>query len=198
MIDRVPILPKWLFPCLLTLLLWGSWGVIYKVIGARLTAVQSQALSTLGILPIVLLLAGSPRRLSGARKLRGSVYAFSAGMLSGLGNIAYYQAIDRGGKASTAAAVTALYPVATILLAMLILKEKPRRLQLGGIVGSLGAIYLFNVGAARIWFPNGSATLWHRSSVGGVPAFFRRFRPTISRPSWPPAGSCWPSCRSRL
>jgi uncharacterized membrane protein len=146
-IDRLPTVPKWLFPCLLTLLFWGSWAVVYKVIGARLTAVQSQALSTLGIVPIVLLLAGSPRRLTGTRKLRGSVYAFSAGVLSGLGNIAYYQAIDRGGKASTAAAVTALYPVATVLLAMLVLKEKPRRLQMGGIAGSLLAIYLFNVGA---------------------------------------------------
>jgi transporter family protein len=131
----------------LTLLFWGSWGVVYKVIGDSLSAAQSQALSTLGILPIVLLLLGSPRRLTGTRKLRGSLYAFGGGVVSGLGNIAYYQAIRLGGKASTAAALTALYPMATVLLAMLLLQEKPRRLQIAGIAASLGAIYLFNVGA---------------------------------------------------
>jgi drug/metabolite transporter (DMT)-like permease len=142
-------IPKWLLPCLLTLLCWGGWAVVYKVLGASMSAAQSQAFSTLGILPIVLLLAATPGRLTGTRKLRGSVYALASGLLSALGTLAYYQAIEEGGKASTAASLTAVYPMTTVVLGMLLLHENPRPLQVAGIAGSLGAIYLFNVGEGQ-------------------------------------------------
>src|SRR5262245_16329846 len=85
----------------------GRLAVVYQVLGASMSAAQSQAFSTLGILPIMLLLAATPGRLTGTRRLRGSVYALASGLLSGLGNLAYYLAIEAGGKASTAASLSA-------------------------------------------------------------------------------------------
>jgi transporter family protein len=137
-------MPKWLVYCLLTLVFWGVWGVIGKAL-VGLSAAQSQALSTLGILPIMAVLAASPNWRVGERKLRGSALAFAAGVMVGLGNIAYYQALVAGAKAATAVSLTAIYPVTTAVLAVLFLKETPNRVQLLGIGGSVVAIYLLNV-----------------------------------------------------
>jgi drug/metabolite transporter (DMT)-like permease len=62
-----------------------------------------------------------------------------------LGNVFYYDVLGRGGKAALIVPLTALYPLVTILLAMLLLKERLNRIQLGGVLLSLIAIYLFNV-----------------------------------------------------
>src|SRR6185295_19310606 len=53
--------------------------------------------------------------------------------------------LSRGGQAATLVPFTVLYPLVTILLAMLFLKERLNRIQLGGVCVSLVAIYLFNV-----------------------------------------------------
>jgi drug/metabolite transporter (DMT)-like permease len=94
----------------------------------------------------MLVLCASPGWREGQRKLRGSSLAFIAGVLVALGNMAYYQALAAGAEAATAVSLTALYPVATIVLARLLLSEKPSRWQLAGIGGSLAAIWLLSVG----------------------------------------------------
>jgi drug/metabolite transporter (DMT)-like permease len=66
-------------------------------------------------------------------------------LLACLGNVAYYHALNLGGKASTVAPLTALYPLVTVGLAVLLLKERLGVAQLAGIGLSLLAIYLFNV-----------------------------------------------------
>jgi uncharacterized membrane protein len=136
--------PKWLVFSLLTAGCFGVWGVLGKSL-EHYNPFQNQAFSSLGILPIILLLARSPNWRVGESRLRGSTFAFVSGVLVGTGNIAYYHALGIGGKASTAAALTGLYPLTTVALGMLLLKETPHRMQLVGIVGSLGAIFLMTV-----------------------------------------------------
>jgi len=50
-------MPAWLTWTFVALLSWGFWAVLSKLLGDALTPEQSQALSTLGILPILLPLA---------------------------------------------------------------------------------------------------------------------------------------------
>ena len=76
---------------------------------------------------------------------RGALLALGAGTLTCLGNVAYYSVLNRGAKAATVVPLTALYPVVTVLLAVMILKERLNAIQIAGIVLSLIAIYLFNV-----------------------------------------------------
>jgi transporter family protein len=149
-------MPKWLLSCSLTIVFWGIWGAIGKALGG-LSAVQSQALSTLGIVPIMMALAASPNWRVGDRKLRGSLSAFVAGVLVCVGNIAYYQALAAGAKAATTASLTAIYPITTVALAILLLGEKPNPVQLAGIAGSMVAIYLLNVGQAEGFWSGGMA-----------------------------------------
>jgi len=129
------------------LLSWGIWAVLSKVLGDALTAEQSQALSTLGILPVVAYFAISVARrneLKGASQ-KGIFLTFFGGVVSCIGNLAYYGALARGEKVATVVSLTALYPVTTILLAMIFLRERLNRIQFAGIALSFAAIWLFNV-----------------------------------------------------
>jgi transporter family protein len=138
-------MPRWLRWSLLALLAWGVWAVIAKLIGDALSGAHNQALSTLGILPVMLAFVLSRKSPKEGDRRRGIFYALAGGAVSCAGNVFYYDILSRGAKAATIVPLTALYPLATILLAMLLLREKLNRIQMGGVLVSLLAIYLFNV-----------------------------------------------------
>lgn len=147
--------PRWLVLAASAVLLWGLWAVLGRVLGDRLTAAQGQALSTLGVLPVMWMLGKSGRlKVIGDLK-RGVVTGFASGVLVCLGNVAYYQALRLGEKTSTVIPLTALYPLVTIVLAVLLLRERLNRFQGLGVLLALVSIYLFNVtvfaGVANRW-----------------------------------------------
>jgi drug/metabolite transporter (DMT)-like permease len=137
-------MPRWLFWMLVTLLSWGLWAILLheKLATQPVSAAQSQAMSTLGILPI-LIAVGLIKDESPPRNYRrGVVLAFGSGVISGLGNIGYYAALANS-QASTVVPLAALYPAVTILLAIPLLRERVAGLQWLGVAASLVAIYLF-------------------------------------------------------
>ena len=138
-------MPRWLRWSVLALLSWGVWAIMAKLIGDALSGAHNQALSTLGILPVMLAMGVTRKFSSTGNRRRGIGFALASGAVSCLGNVFYYDILSRGGKATTIVPLTALYPLVTILLAILLLKERLNRIQLGGVLVSLLAIYLFNV-----------------------------------------------------
>ena len=139
------MIAPWLFWTLLALASWGVWALLSKLIGDALSPGQSQALSTIGLVPVIIGLAFSRKLGASGERRRGIVLAFGAGVLTCIGNIAYYGVLNSGAKAATVVPLTAMYPLVTMLLAVLLLKETLNRVQVIGIVLSLIAIYLFNV-----------------------------------------------------
>jgi drug/metabolite transporter (DMT)-like permease len=136
-------MPRWLFWMLLTLLSWGIWAILSKFIPADISPAHSQAMSTIGLAPILAALWAMKDPAVPGNRRRGIVLAFTAGLISAVGNVAYYAALGDA-KAATIVPLTALYPAVTILLAMPVLKERVTPLQWGGMAVSLAAIYLFN------------------------------------------------------
>jgi len=143
---------RWLLWTLLAVFCWGIWALLGKLIGDALSPVLTQALSTLGLLPVILLLCFSRKLASPGNRSRGAAFALGAGTLTCLGNIAYYDVLNRGAKAATVVPLTALYPLITVLLAVAVLKERLNLIQCLGIALSLVAIYLFNVQQDRGFF----------------------------------------------
>jgi transporter family protein len=143
--------PRWLVFTILTLLLWGGWGLVSKPLSAALSAWQVQAFSSLGLLPVIAVLALGPNREARPNARTGFWLAFAAGLLGSLGNVAYYQALAAGGKAAAVTPLTALYPLVTIGLALLVLRERLNAIQGVGALLALGAVYCFNVGAGSAW-----------------------------------------------
>lgn len=140
------MIPLWAIWTFIALVSWGCWAIISKLIGNALTPEASQALSTIGLLPVIIGLAlAKPTDARGNKKL-GVGLAFASGILTCLGNIAYY-ALLNSAKAITIVPLTALYPIVTVVLAVLFLKERLNPLQFGGIALALAAIYFFNVPA---------------------------------------------------
>jgi drug/metabolite transporter (DMT)-like permease len=66
-----------------------------------------------------------------------------AGMLDTVGNLFYIRATQLG-RLDVAAVVCSLYPAGTILLAALVLHERPTRRQLAGMALALGAVMLLS------------------------------------------------------
>ncbi len=141
-------LPRWLLWSILTILLWGVWGLVSKIASEGVDMYVNQLLYTVGLLPLMVFVGWavwkrSPREEPVARR-KGVFWAFLTGILGGLGNLAFFQALVKGGKASVIAPVTALFPMVTVLLAMLFLKERLGRVQWAGLGLAFVAIYLLS------------------------------------------------------
>jgi drug/metabolite transporter (DMT)-like permease len=167
-------MPRWLLWSFVALLSWGVWAILSKLIGDALSAAHSQALSTIGLVPVILALGFSRRLSTTGHQLRGTLCALAAGVLGCAGNIAYYHALNRGGKAATVVALAALYPLVTILLAVALLKEKLNRIQIAGVLTSLAAIYLFNVYSAQGLFSSGLTYALVPIAFWGVAGFLQK------------------------
>ena len=76
--------------------------------------------------------------------LGGSLAAFLAGAALWIGIIAFVFALSQGGKASIVVPVTALYPVVTIGLSVVILKEQITPTAGLGIAFALIAVVLLS------------------------------------------------------
>ncbi|MCI0748285.1 MAG: DMT family transporter [Verrucomicrobia subdivision 3 bacterium] len=167
-------MPRWLLWALLAVLCWGVWAIVSKLIGGALSPAQSQALSTLGSLPVIAALCLSKRLTASGNRRRGIVLALVAGALVCLGNVAYYHALNLGGKASTVVPLTALYPLVTILLALLLLRERLGSIQIVGLCFSLLAIWLFNVPGVEGWLTGWLAFALVPVAVWGVAGLLQK------------------------
>jgi bacterial/archaeal transporter family protein len=141
-------LPKWLLWSLITIVLWGTWGLVSKVASAGMDAYVNQLLYTAGLAPLLIFVAWTVHRrgTQDAREGRalGIFWAFFTGILGGVGNIFFFQAMVAGGKASVVAPVTALFPMITVMLALIFLHERLGRVQWLGLALAFLAIYLLS------------------------------------------------------
>ncbi len=138
-------MPRWLAFSLLTILCWGAWGAVSKVASDGVDANTNQIFFTLGLLPLMAVLARSPKLRGGTQRGSGIAWAFVTGILGGTGNIAFFRALAVGGKASIVVPVTALFPLVTVVLAVVFLRERLGTVQKAGLVVALAAIYLLSM-----------------------------------------------------
>ena len=134
----LPFFPRWLRHCLLCIGWWGLFGFLAKLGADGASPSNLQVLFTVGMVPLVLVaLVRSNLQVETDR--RGVVCGVLNGVLSGLGGLAYFAAMSQG-QASIVGPVTSLFPLITVVLALLLLKERINRLQGIGIILALVAI----------------------------------------------------------
>src|SRR5207249_9915582 len=105
---RTALMPRWLRWSVLALLSWGVWASMARLIGEALSGAHNQALSTLGMLPVMLALGISKSFSTTGNRRRGILYALASGAVSCIGNVVYYGVLSHGGKAAMIVPLTAL------------------------------------------------------------------------------------------
>ena len=131
---------SWLIPASAALIIYGFWGffpklavtyinpasaLIYEVAGAMLVGLLT--LFWVGFQP------ESPPK--------GILFAVLTGVAGMLGTLCFFAAASRG-KLSVVVSMTALYPLITILLAAIFLREPVTAKQILGMVCAVAAILL--------------------------------------------------------
>jgi transporter family protein len=119
------------------IVLWGVNGLFMKLGTNRVSARSMVIWVTAGFL-VLLPLLWKESTLAGLSTSVISV-GLIAGMVNGLGNWAVFACLERGAKASVAIPLTALYPLCTVILATIFLKERPSALQWLGIALAVAA-----------------------------------------------------------
>jgi drug/metabolite transporter (DMT)-like permease len=132
----------WLLYAILAALAWGIWGILTKFISADINPFTTHFMFTTGALftlPMVI------RRCKiNELNLTGILIGFIAGILVILGNVSVYQSFNTGGNASVVIPFTSLYPLITIIIALVFFKEKLNWLNALGIIIVLPAIIIMS------------------------------------------------------
>jgi uncharacterized membrane protein len=135
---------KWFWYSLLCVLSWGAWALLSKLGSNEIPAMTMQFLFTFGALPVALALLIVQRgKLEKSGK--GIFYAVANGVLSAVGGLALFAAYRSGGNTSVITAATALYPMITVVLAVLILRERLTWVQVLGLGFAAAAIVSFSL-----------------------------------------------------
>jgi transporter family protein len=131
---------SWLTAALISMVCFGLWGFFSKMTIYYVDAKSGLLYQVVGFAIIGLMLL-SFMNFKPDNDMRGIGFGVLAGFASSIGSLLLLVAADKG-KVTTVVTLTALYPLITILLAYLLLKEGINSKQACGVVFALAAIYL--------------------------------------------------------
>src|SRR5215813_1130210 len=121
----------WMVYASVAIVLWGINGLFMKLGTNRVSARAMVIWVTAGFV-VLLPWMWKLTTLAGLSK-NVILVGLIAGAVNGLGNWAVFACLEKGAKASVAIPLTALYPLCTVALATIFLKERPTTLQWLGI-----------------------------------------------------------------
>lgn len=134
----------WLGFAILALVLWGITGVTQKLSTNRISSERSFlwfCWAMVALSGAVLLLVRPHSRLSTVVVL----CSVAGGALNGLGAWTSFRALESGGKASIVISLISLYPLLTVVLAVLLLHERLTWMQSAGAVTAIAAAILLSL-----------------------------------------------------
>jgi transporter family protein len=136
-------IPVWLWYALLGIFWWGLWGFLSKIGSDAAGPMQMQILFTLGMIPVAVgMLLQMQWKVD--RDRGGVTYGLLCGIATGLGTLGYYAAL-REQNASVVTPVTGLFPVLTVALAFVVLRERLNKVQVGGMLLALASIAILSI-----------------------------------------------------
>ncbi|MBC7922411.1 MAG: DMT family transporter [Ferruginibacter sp.] len=133
---------RWILYSVAAAFCWGCWGVVAKLVSDQVTPFTNHLLFSAGMLLTLPLVV---KRLGITRPNRqGILWGLVAGVLAVTGNVAVYKAFSTGGLAAIVIPVTNLYPLVTIVIALLVFKEKLNWINAVGILLAIPAVVMLS------------------------------------------------------
>lgn len=145
----------WILYSVAAAFFWGCWGVVAKLISDQVSPFMNHVLFSVGMLltlPLVVKKVGTTRP-----NHKGITWGLVAGVLAVTGNVAVYKAFSTGGLAAIVIPVTNLYPLVTIVIALLVFKEKLNWINAVGILLAIPAVIMLS--GESLLFDNPAAFL---------------------------------------
>src|SRR5215208_6869986 len=131
----------WFLFTMAAISLWGFYGVAFKLAADRMPPLPGQVISSIGLLIPALFLFRSVARERSDRA--GLWIGFGSGLFGAAGNLALFASLNEGGKAAVVFPLTALYPLITVVIAIIFMRETARLIQgLGMILAILAVVLL--------------------------------------------------------
>ena len=127
----------WIIYAGVAILLWGVNGLFMKL-GTNRVSARSMVIWVTAGFAVLLPWMWKMTSLAGL-STKVLMVGLIAGAVNGLGNWAVFACLEKGAKASVAIPLTALYPLCTVALAMVFLRERPTGIQWIGIAMSVAA-----------------------------------------------------------
>lgn len=143
----------WIYFSIAAALFWGVWGVVAKFISEEVNPYANHVLFTIGMLFTLPLVIGKIRKETPDKK--GIGWGLVSGVLAVIGNVAVFQAFTSGGLAAIVIPLTNLYPLVTIVIALLVFKEKLNWLNGLGVLLAIPAVIMLS--GQRLLFDDPSA-----------------------------------------
>lgn len=126
----------------ITLFFWGFWGFFPKLATKNISPMSGMVYEIIGVVivgVVVLFMVNFQPEVN----TKGIVYSILTGLFGTIGTIFFFYAFSTG-KTTSVILTTAMYPVITLFLAFVILRE-PITLKQGiGMIFSLIALILIN------------------------------------------------------
>jgi len=135
---------KWFWCSLLTVLAWAAWAICAKIGSNELSASAMQFFFGIGAAPLALLLL-IKQGFKFERDSLGIFYGVANGLLSSVGNLALLAAFRSGGNTAVITTATSLYPMITVGLAIVVLRERLTRRQILGVGFAAAAMMIFSL-----------------------------------------------------
>jgi uncharacterized membrane protein len=134
----------WLGFSIVALFLWGITGVTQKLATNRITSERSFLWFCWAMVALSVVVVFVVHLKWGLGRLV-VISSIAGGALNGLGAWTSFRALESGGKASIVISLVSLYPLLTVLLAVLILGERLTGLQTVGAFTAIAAAILLSV-----------------------------------------------------
>ncbi|OBC17073.1 hypothetical protein A5784_24750 [Mycobacterium sp. 852013-50091_SCH5140682] len=169
----------WIFYATLLIVFWGIWGAC-SALPATIYGYPDEMIYSIWALTMLIPAVFALRRQRFDRRPRAAVYGLLIGITGAGGQLLLFQALTMG-PAYLIFPIVSISPAITVVMAMVLLRERVSGLAVVGLIAALAAIILFSitssdsVGSSGPWLPLAVliCVAW------GVQAYFMRKTATI-------------------
>jgi drug/metabolite transporter (DMT)-like permease len=122
---------------------WVPWTFVSKLGSEQIPATTMQYLFNWGSIPVGLGFL-MKQRFRIEKSPKGIAFGLTVGILSAIGQLALFAAFRYSSNASVVTVLTSLYPLVTVVLAVIVLHERLTKAQVLGLGFAAAAFVIFS------------------------------------------------------